>query len=70
MSREYDTTEYEMSHGRKPRGTGNWAFVPSDYVWRGEMPADAIAWTWGTYADGKREVATKYPEIGRWTVLS
>lgn len=22
-----DTTEYEFSHGKKPRGTGSWAFM-------------------------------------------
>lgn len=70
MAREYDTTEYENSHGRKPRGIGSWAFVPADYIWHGEMPADAIAWAWGTYGDAKREVAKAYPAITRWTVLS
>jgi len=70
MSREWDTTEYEWSHGRKPRGTGSWAFVPADSIWPGEMPADAIAWAWGTYGDAKREVAKRHPEIDRWKVLS
>ena len=71
MSAEFITTEYEWAHGKKPRGIGSWAFVPSEYIWRSTtMPADAVAWAWGTYTDAKREVARKYPTIERWVVLS
>lgn len=69
MTREYDTTEYEYRHGRKPRGTCTWAFIPADSIWPGKMPADAIAWAWGSYADAKREVAKRHPEITDWKVL-
>jgi len=27
---EFDTTEYEFSHGKKPSGRGSWAFCPYD----------------------------------------
>ena len=30
MTTAFDTTEYEFSHGRKPRGTGTWAFADAD----------------------------------------
>ena len=70
MRREWDTTEYEWNHGRKPRGVGSWAFVPRDHIWIGEMPADAIAWEWGTYSDAKREVARRFPAIQEWKVLA
>jgi len=67
--RTYNTREYLNSHGSNPRGTGSWAFVPADYVWPNEMPSDAIAWAWGTYADAKREIANRHPEITAWVVL-
>lgn len=68
--RYFDTEGFEFSHGKKPRGVGSYAFVPSDYIWPGgTMPEDAIAWAWGTYTDAKREVARKYPKVTSWTVL-
>jgi hypothetical protein len=72
MSAEFITTQYQWAHGKKPRGTGTWAFVPADSIWpdRDTMPADAIAWAWGSYTDAKREVARKFPNVDRWTVLS
>jgi hypothetical protein len=72
MSREFITTQYEFSHGKKPRGTGTWAFVPADSIWpdRNTMPQDAIAWAWGSYSDAKREVAAKWPSVSAWKVLS
>lgn len=74
MSREFITTEYEFSHGKKPRGTGSWAFVPANYAWpdgpNEPMPSDGIAWVWGTYSDAKREVAKRWPSVTFWKVLS
>lgn len=72
MSREFITTQYEFSHGKKPRGLGSWAFVPADSIWPDTetMPSDAIAWAWGTYSDAKREVSKKWPTVSAWTVLS
>ena len=33
MKYEFSTTHYERAHGKKPRGTGRWAFmVDSDIV--------------------------------------
>ena len=73
MSREFITTDYEFSHGKKPRGTGTWAFVPGDFAWpngpNAPMPADGIAWAWGSYSDAKREVAAKWPSVSVWKVL-
>lgn len=72
MSREFITTEYEWAHGKKPRGTGNWAFVPADYIWpnKNTIPFDAIAWAWGSYSDAKREVTKRWPSVTVWKVLS
>jgi len=69
MSREFNTTEFEFSHGKKPRGLGTWAFIPAAGYWPAEIPADGIAWAWGTYTDAKREVTRKYPEVDVWKVL-
>jgi hypothetical protein len=70
MSPEFNTTEYEFSHGKKPRGTGNWAFIPADSYWGSVIPEDGIEWLWGGYSDCKRELAFKYPAIEVWKVLS
>lgn len=47
---EFDTREYEFSHGKSPRGRGTWAFFPTrqcdvmDAMWSPSM----------TYAEAKR----------------
>ncbi len=74
MRREFFTDEYELAHGRKPRGVGDWAFVPGNFAWpngnNDPMPQDGIAWVWGSYADAKREVAKRWPSVTFWRVLS
>ena len=68
---KFDTTDYESTHGAKPRGVRHWALVPSDYIWPGDkMPFDAIAWAWGSYSDAKREVVNKWPAVTNWTVMA
>lgn len=66
----WDTHEYEMAHGCKPRGVGSWAFTPMDSNYRSEPPEDGIAWAWGSYGDAKKEVAKRFPRVMYWTVLS
>lgn len=66
---QFVTKDYQLAHGRKPRGLATWAFVPEDYVWRGFVPTGAVAFVWGLYGDAKREIAQQYPEIDCWTVL-
>jgi hypothetical protein len=51
---EFDTTQYQISHGKMPRGRGSWAFQVTEVNgWRGEAPihfspsmtlAEAKAW--------------------------
>lgn len=61
---EIITTQYEFSHGRKPRGRGFWAFAPvrnpeaGNIIWTGQM----------TYADAKKHVATIARERGITTL--
>jgi hypothetical protein len=42
---EVNTTEYEFSHGRKPRGYGSWAFR-----FEGDI---ALHWYQGTYSEAR-----------------
>jgi hypothetical protein len=71
MSAEFNTTEYEFAHGRKPRGSGTWAFTPH-FGWGScpTAPLEGIVWVTDTYANAKRECARQHPDITRWVVLS
>lgn len=55
----YDTTEYHFSHGRAPRGIGQWAFQVTPEPGRHEL-----FWAWGTYTEAKRHVARYVRENG------
>jgi hypothetical protein len=57
MSKTIDTTGYEFSHGRKPRGYGFWGFA------RVGHPGEEF-WTTGTYTEAKRALPA-----GDWQVL-
>ena len=62
MKPEFDTSKYERSHGKKPRGRGLWAFAPHDNPERATMIT-------GTYADAKRTVQHFQPYVQRFVVL-
>jgi hypothetical protein len=63
-AKTFDTTEYEFSHGHKPRGYGSWAFArPGSPAERGET-FDGIEWRNGTYTDAKQQLPA-----GEWVVL-
>lgn len=51
MKFEFDTTDYEFSHGKKPRGIGSWAFFPNRH-----MRIEDAVWSPGglSYADAKK----------------
>ena len=63
---KFETRWFELAHGRKPRGYGNWAFKPEAPQ---EEVTEWIVWANGTYTEAKREVAAKYPAVSRWLVL-
>lgn len=48
MAIEFNTREYEFSHGHKPRGRGGWAF---SFKRNPEM--SEIFWINGTYSEAK-----------------
>lgn len=50
MSAPYiETSAYEASHGRKPRGIGYWAFAK-----KRSAAGEDIFWVQNTYAEAKR----------------
>ena len=57
---EVKTSGYEFAHGRKPRGTGTWAFQLGD----DDRPAHTY-WHNGSYAEGKRRAQ----RIAKWRGL-
>lgn len=60
---EFNTDEYERSHGKSPRGFGSWAFV--DYVYA--RSADYLArvfWVNGAnYAGAKRVARAHFSQL-------
>lgn len=52
---EFDTREYEFSHGRKPRGHGLWGFR--------RPGSQEITWLTGTLSECRAQLAA-----GRWVV--
>lgn len=54
MSIEFSTHQYQASHGKQPRGTGNWAFAQIGEGMHGE-----IIWASGSYIEAKQQVAAK-----------
>jgi hypothetical protein len=70
MSAEFNTTQYEFAHGRKPRGSGTWAFTPHfGWAYGDGWRPKGIVWVTDTYANAKRECAKQHPDITRWVVL-
>jgi len=49
------TTEYQFSHGKQPRGTGNWAFFFTDAY---------VFWFNGPYGAAKRAAVTEAKRRG------
>lgn len=65
---QFDSTGFELAHGRAPRGRGSWAFLPAG---ANEADPDAYVWAPGscTFTEAKRWVrATQAP--GLWMVAS
>jgi hypothetical protein len=55
MPAEFDTREYEASHGQKPRGRGSWAFQVEDDI----LPVFSPSMT---YTEAKRWVRQQNPD--------
>lgn len=60
MATEFITDRYEFAHGRRPKGTGSWAFEASN---------GALFWAqYGTYTEAKREAREWARENGYGTL--
>jgi hypothetical protein len=71
MALEFDTTEYEFSHGRKPRGRGGWVFEKYLPHPAGNGFVDRfVFWAKGgqTLTEAKRELR-QAGASGTWKVL-
>ena len=55
MTVYFNTTEYEFSHGKSPRGRGGWAF---SFVRRPDVMTE-VFWVNGTYAEAKKVARDK-----------
>ena len=49
---EFDTTDFELAHGRKPRGIGGWAFSET----RNPKSMEDVIWIRGTYTEAKKQL--------------
>lgn len=63
MAVEFNTHEYEFSNGRKPRGTGAWAFA-----FRRNADLSEIFWINGSYSEAKKVARAKAKAEGQHTV--
>lgn len=70
MYASFDTVDYQMAHGKQPRGQGNWALVPADYNYGDTPPYDGIFWHYGYWSAAKQEAERAYPRVVRWKVLT
>jgi len=57
MSKTFSTTQFELAHGRKPRGWGQWAFI--------NKSTGETFFSTGTFTEAKKAVPA-----GRWEVGS
>lgn len=65
MSVNFDTYEYEASHGTRPKGKGWWAFMPNAWVDDRDL---VFINEWLTLAEAKRRVKEQYPNVRVWQV--
>lgn len=64
MTVEFNTTEFQFSHGRTPRGVGAWAF---SFVRHPEM--DEMVWVNGSFSEAKRVMRARAVAEGRRVVF-
>ena len=57
---EVKRDNYQFSHGRKPRGRGNWAFKL--------IPSGEVTWFQGFYTEGIKEARRMAKRKGDWAV--
>ena len=70
MSAQFTTATYEFAHGKKPRGTGCWAFVV--HAASGKPGDVRMVFTPGSmsFTEAKRWVRQQHPRAVRFEVGS
>lgn len=65
MTIRITTATYLRSHGKSPRGQGNWAFAPStrESAYAAEIDYDQIVWFSGSYTDARRQAIEYFTRI-------
>ena len=62
---DFSTYRYEAEHGKKPRGTGHWAFEISDAVQYASGKTDRVVfWAVGSYGMAKRDAIRQCKQHG------
>lgn len=56
LTLRFDTTDFEFSHGRTPRGRGGWLFA---FVRDFDVATDRLVNANGTFAEAKKELKAK-----------
>lgn len=64
MTVEVNTRDFEFSHGRKPRGSGSWAF----FFKRDDDVSNAF-WAQGSYTEAKKAAIAEAKRRGARTVF-
>jgi len=59
---EFHTSNYESSHGKKPRGAGAWAFQKCDSGGRPDWNEETFFAPYGSMAECKKAVKAAHPE--------
>jgi len=60
---EFNTTEFEFSHGKQPRGHGDWAFLLQAI-----NRADRVIWIHGSYGEAKKQARKTARELRYYRV--
>ena len=60
VSIEVSTSDYQFAHGKKPKGTGHWAF----FMGRDTGDISKAHWFDGKYGEAKRQAQAKARELG------
>ena len=55
MSVQVKTTQFQMAHGKMPRGSGSWAFWFGRNGRVDSSNMDAAHWYYGRWSDAKRQ---------------
>ena len=70
MKTEFNTREFEFSHGRAPKGRGGWGFFPLEVSGDTSLVEGEVVFVMGsmTYTEAKKAIKAQHPEVTYWAV--